>query len=208
MARSLLYKWFPVVILAPAALFIGMLSAQTDRYQPAIPQDLVRLVNKGRDLRTQGQFDRSIALLDSVLKKRPDYYLAFYNRTLALAEKCGKNADSEAIAAVTASFDTCIALMMRYSIPDPSIYNSKGWFLMMQSSYPAAEASFQLALKKVDFLPETGKIKLYNNIGVLYLYWGKYENARKYLTIASDKYGSELAKDNLKTLNGLSKSKW
>lgn len=136
MASKIPHPWLFIVLIAVAAIFIKSSFAQTDRYQTTITPDLVRLMEKGRVLRTNGQFDKSIEILDSVLKKQPDYYLASYNRALALAEKCGKNEDSTTITAVIASFDTSISIMKRFSIPDPSIYNSKGWFLLTINSSP------------------------------------------------------------------------
>jgi Flp pilus assembly protein TadD len=61
------------------------------------------------------------------------------------------------------------------------------------------------ALKQVDKLPEAGQRKVYNNIGTLYLNMGRYGEARKYLTIAAEKYDSKQAREDLDLLGKMAK---
>lgn len=183
---------FAVVSLLPAVTL-----AQTDKYGQTVPTQLQEQVERARSMRlpNSGRYDakESVTLLQDALQKKPDYYRALYNLALAQAE-----ANDYDKAKVT--FEKAFEVAAKQNIRDGSIYNSAGWVAMRFGDYAAAEELLKKALELKDENQEGTNRAIYNNLGLVYFYTQRFDDARQYLKVAASEYGSASASDTLKLI--------
>lgn len=164
-----------------------------DRYQPEIPSAAVQQMNEAQALRRQGEHEAAIGQLNRLVREQPDYYLAWYS--LGLAHAALQQYDE-----ATRAFDRALAIREEKGIEEYTILNSSGWVLMLQGRYDPAEDRFRQALALGDKLPEASRVKVLNNLGLLSVYRGDTQQARKYLDQAVKKYDSGQAQRSLELL--------
>ena len=128
-------------------------------------------IDQGRAQRIAGNVDQSIQTLKEVVAKEPSNFRAQYNLAMALAETEQKDATAS-------TFAKAIELGETQGVPDPTIYNSYGWFLMQQGKFTEAKRQFDKGMTYVDRLPDSSKQRLLNNIGLLYLQTGQIDKAQ------------------------------
>lgn len=161
-----------------------------DIFQDLISSELVNKVDQAKLLRENKQPEKSIEILKGVVHQSPEYYRAHFNLGLAYADTRDPN---NAIV----SYKRALEIKQKYGLTEGSIYNCIGIAYLEIGDYVSSESWLKKGLENLQHLTYPSKQKLYNTIGVLYIYMKRYDEAKKYLKIASDEYGFKLAKDNL-----------
>lgn len=172
-----------------------VLAQQRDQFGQSIVPEQDQLINKAKTLRLpygkmrdKAREDalQAISILEPIVQANPDQYRALFNLALAHHE-------AGDYAAANATFEKAIAVKQKQSIPDISLLNSAGWVSMENGDYATAEKRLLMALGEIgNGNPQTQQ-SVYNNLGQLYFYTQRFDEAEKYLTIAQDKYGSKAA---------------
>ncbi|MBI5695970.1 MAG: tetratricopeptide repeat protein [Nitrospirae bacterium] len=181
-------------------IFASLVSdaSSSDRWQPNIPDNAVRDMESGRNLRRQGKFKESYARFNRAISVAPEYFLAHYNLGLAYA-------DANELDKAIDSLETAKSIREKFNIKDATIYNSLGYTYLLAGKYENAEKSFFDCKKNESLLSTTSKQKLYNNMGVLYQFWGKFDKSENAYKTAKEKYESNKAGNNLVSLNNTRK---
>lgn len=156
-------------------------------------QSLESQIDQGRTLRLAGQIEQSIKALNDVLAKDPTSFRAQYNLALALSSTEKKDAAETA-------FQKTIQLGEAQGMPDPTIYNSYGWFLMTQGNLPAAKVQLDKGLAYLDRLPSASQQRLLNNLGVWYMQTRQLDLAQRTFQRAATEFGSSGAQKNLQVV--------
>ena len=151
-----------------AFIFFGSASAQD------------AAIDQGRTLRIDGNIDQSIQTLKEVVAKDPSNFRGLYNLAMALAESPQKDA-------AAGDFAKAIELGEEQGMPDPTIYNSYGWYLTQQGKFAEAQLQYDKGMKYFDKLPDDSKQRLLNNIGLLYLQTGQIDKAEAQFAQTADK---------------------
>ncbi len=142
---------------------------------------------------------KAVDILKELLQTKPDYYRAYYNLGLAYSELNDyENAKK--------SFDEAFKIREKYNIPDVTIFNSAGWVSMKYSDFKRAEDLFKQGISLKDKNNFSSNRSLYNNLGVLYFNTQRFDDAKKYLTIAKNEYKSEAAANTLKIIDEIEKT--
>lgn len=138
------------------------------------------------------EFDpsKSIAILKDVISKKNDYYRAYFNLGLAYAE-IGEVEESRG------AFERALVIRKEFNIKDITLLNSYGWTRLNIGDYDNAERLFKSAIDDKAFGSDYTNSAIYNNLGLLYFYTQRFEEAKNYLKIAVDSYSSESAGNTL-----------
>ncbi len=192
------YRAIFVVLVLLAGL--GGDAVARDPFQRDIGDAQAAQLDEAAQLRSAGKTDEAIGVLSALTKSNPNYYSAQYNLGLAYADK-------KQYAQAKQHLQAAADLQQKYRIVDPTLYNSLGWTYLIQNDYAHAEQYLGSAYKQFDKLPTPdAKRKLLNNYGLLYLSKGDHAKAEPLLTRAANEYNSELAKENLTTLQEVRKT--
>ena len=170
--------------------------SQSDPYQPDIPPEQVLKLGEAREKRLAKDHEASKKILEEILREQPDYFTAYYNLALVYGSM---EMPEEAIK----NFEKAAEIRKEKNIQEYSIYNALGWFYMANEQYDAAEKNFLEAIKYEEFNDEQTNRLVFNNIGLLYYNQRKFDLAKKYLTIAIEKYNSTTAVKNLESVRKL-----
>ena len=162
----------------------------TDEIQENIPPEQVSHLKEARRLRKNGEYSDAIKQLEQILNAEPNYYNAQLNLALAYYND---NKLAEALEA----FNKALSIKEREGIEDYHIFNMVGWVHFEMGEFAQAEEHFKEALKHENKLSFKTKKVLYNNVGLLYLYLNKLDEAETYLEIAVEKYNNQGAAKNL-----------
>jgi Tfp pilus assembly protein PilF len=185
------------LILAFAFLHLPMHAdaQQRDQFGQAILPQQDQLIDKAKTLRlpfgkmkgkAQEDARQAISILEPIIQSNPDQYRALFNMALAQHE-------AGDYAKANATFEQAIAVRQKQSIPDISLLNSAGWVSMENGDYATAEKRLLMALREIGNGSPQTQASVYNNLGQLYFYVQRFDEAAKYLTIARDKFGSKAA---------------
>jgi tetratricopeptide (TPR) repeat protein len=191
-------------IVAAIMIFaISPASAQSrDAFGQAFDPALTTKVDQARELRLPGKKSsgaarenakKSAALLQEIVKKQPDYYRAWFNLGLAL-NQAGDYPGAKA------AFEKAIELRTKLSIKDISLLNSAGWAAMQNGDYGSAEIWLRMALADIGQGSSSTKSSVYYNLGQLYFFTQRFDQARAFLKIARDQFGSQQAAETLKLI--------
>jgi tetratricopeptide (TPR) repeat protein len=195
----------PLFLIAAAfsMMFVSPLAAQSlDQFGQAVDPALATKVDQARQMRLPGSKSpdaardsarKSAVILQDIVKKRPDYYRAWFNLGLAL-NQTGDYAGAKA------AFEQAIALRTKLSIKDISLLNSAGWAAMQNGDYASAETWLLIALKDIDQGSASTKGSIYYNLGQLHFFTQRFDQARAYLKIARDQFGSQQAVETLRLI--------
>ena len=183
-----------------AATLCSPALAQVDTFQREIPAADVGALKQAQALRDQKRQKEAVAVLESLVARRPDYFNAQYELGLALSDA------PDDIPKAVPAFEKAVALKRSHSeITDAHVLNSLGWAYMYTGKTAKAEATLKEAESQADQLTPDVRKKLYNNLGYLYLNSGNPAQAERYLRIAAEKYESKQAQSNLATLEAVRK---
>ncbi len=182
--------------IALLMLTLPTVVSAADPFQPDIAARDLAQFDQAAELRRQGKLDKAIPMLEELTARNPDYYRAQSSLALAYAET--KHYDK-----AEARFKSAAQLQKKLHITDPTLFNSFGWMSLVNGDYKTAEVQFQNAERDFDKLSPDSKRKLLNNTGLLYMYKQNYPKANVYLERAAKEFDSDLAKENLKTLEVL-----
>lgn len=187
---------FSILAAAPA-------SAQSvDQFGQSVDPALASKVDQARQLRLPGtkssnaareSAKKSAVMLQDIVQKKPDYYRAWFNLGLAL------NQAGDYTGAKTA-FEKAIALRAKLSIKDITLLNSAGWAAMQSGDYVSAEMWLRMAVADISQGTDSTKGSVYYNIGQLYFFTQRFDQARAFLKIARDQYGSKQAVETLRLI--------
>jgi tetratricopeptide (TPR) repeat protein len=165
----------------------------------ASAQDIGAQIDRGRALRMEGKVDQSIETLKDATAKDSSNFRAQYNLALGLAGTDQKvAADSAFLKAIEAG--------EAQGMPDPTIYNSYGWFLMQQGKYSAAEQQFNKGVKHIDALSDGSKQRLLNNLGMLYMQTDRIDKAQAQFSKTASAFDSAGAKRSLAIIQTIKKN--
>jgi len=134
-------------------------------------QDAAARIDHARQLRLDGNAGQSIQALQGVMANDPSNFRGQYNLALALAENNQKDA-------AISAFEKAVDLGEKQGVPDATVYNSYGWFLMQQGKYAAAERQFKTGTKYIDKLSDKSRQRLLNNLGLLYMQTDQLDKAQ------------------------------
>ena len=132
----------------------------------------------------------AVRALEAIVAAKPDYYRGLFNLGLAY-DQAGDYAKANE------TFDKAIALRGSLAIKDISLLNSAGWVSMQNGDYANAEKRLLLALENIAQGERFTQAAIYNNLGQLYFFTQRFDEAGKFLTIAKDQYGSKSAANTL-----------
>ena len=104
--------------------------------QDDIPTDILAKYKLGRILRKSDKNKAAINILKEVVKKQPQFSLAWFNLALAY-EALGDNENAEA------AFNKTISLATEQNSHDARLYNAYGMFLFKQKRYQEAAVQFE-----------------------------------------------------------------
>ena len=175
------------------ALLVGVAQpawGKADRFQPEIPEESVQILEDARDIRRNGDYKRAVNTLKPLLNREPDYFLAHYNLALNYLE-LGKYESAEH------EFSEAKKIRERLTLPEATIYNSFGWFYLIQGKYNEAKENFLKGVQHQEYLNQKSKGKLFHNLGRLYTYEGELQLGEKYLEKAV-RQGNKRASSTLK----------
>jgi Tfp pilus assembly protein PilF len=184
-----------VIALASLTVSLPAVAQQRDQFGQAILPEEDRLIDRAKTLRlpygklpdkAREDARQSITILEPIISSNPEHYRALFN--LALAQHEAGN-----YAQANQTFEQAIAVRQKQSIPDISLLNSAGWVSMENGDYTTAEKRLLMALREIGNGSPQTQASVYNNLGQLYFYTQRFDEAEKYLTIARDKYGSKSA---------------
>jgi tetratricopeptide (TPR) repeat protein len=175
-----------------------------DQFGQDVPPDFNKKIDEIKEYRLPYQNNtkynprKAIDLANELLKTKPDYYRAYYNLGLAYSELNDYENASK-------NFDKAFEIREKYKIPDVTIFNSAGWVSMKFGDYKKAEDLFKRGIALEDKNKESSNRSLYNNLGLLYFNTQRFDEAKKYLTVARDKYKSDSAANTLKIIEEIEK---
>lgn len=169
-----------------------------DPYQPRISPESVTQLQAARSLRRQQDYDRAIEAFEDLVRAEPDYYRAHYNLGLAYADSGEYEKAIEAL-------EEALTIRNEERLPEYTIFNSIGWVHLLKGDYSAAERHFQAGLDQVERLDDDSHLRVLNNLGLLYLYSGRYQEAQETLESAVEEFGSETASRSLELLQAVRK---
>ena len=166
----------------------------TDQFGQTVPAELAAKVEKARQLRLPYvpayNPEEAVRLLREVVAEKDDYYRAWFNLGLAY----GEVGDYEE---ANSAFNRAVSIMEEEGIEDITIFNSAGWVNLTAGKYDIAEELFKRGLMMKEHGSEYTVRALYNNIGLLYFYTQRLDEAEEYLTIARNEFNSESAAKTL-----------
>jgi tetratricopeptide (TPR) repeat protein len=152
--------------------------------EPAVEEIVV--TNRGLRLPYGKTADKAVAdaraaatALHQVVGTHPRYFRAWFNLALAQAE-------AGDYAAARKSFDEAIKIRDEEKIPDITVLNSAGWVSLNNGDYGKAEQYLLRALKEIDKGTQFTNAAVHNNLGQLYFFTQRLDEAEKFLKIAKD----------------------
>jgi Tfp pilus assembly protein PilF len=186
-------------LLLAVALSSASHAQQRDQFGQAVLPAQDQAIDRAKQLRlpygkvrerARNDARQSISILEPIIKSNPEHYRALFNLALAQHEAGDYPTAKQ-------TFDQAIAVRQKLSIPDISLLNSAGWVSMENGDYAAAEDRLLMALKDIENGSPQTQASVYNNLGQLYFYTQRFDEAEKYLTIARDKFASKAAGETL-----------
>jgi Tfp pilus assembly protein PilF len=132
----------------------------------------------------------AVKTLEAIVAAKPDYYRGLFNLGLAY-DQAGD------FAKANETFEKAIELRRTLGVKDISLLNSAGWVSLQNGDYATAEKRLLLALENINQGAPFTQSAVYNNLGQLYFFTQRFDEARKYLTIAKIKFASKSAADTL-----------
>lgn len=198
--RLVRYLLITAVILTTAPS--TTLAQSQDAFGQAFDPALASKVELARKLRLPGgksstsakeSAKKSVAILEEVVRKQPTYYRAWFNLGLAL-NQAGDYPGAKA------AFEKAVDLRVKLSIKDISLLNSAGWAAMQNGDYASAEKWLRMALGDIGQGSASTKGSVYYNLGQLYFFTQRFDQARAHLKIARDQFGSKQAAETLKLI--------
>ncbi|HEV8239011.1 MAG TPA: tetratricopeptide repeat protein [Thermoanaerobaculia bacterium] len=185
-----------ITITAAAWLVGGASHAVGDAFQPQIPAPIVADVDAARAKLQQGTLDEAISILDKAVAAQPNFFRAHYNLGLA---KLRKGDVDDGIRSLTQA----LQLREKEGLKDATIYNSLGYAYMVKRDWANGEKYLRAAAQHETENTQTSNQKVYNNLGLLYLYTGRFDDARKVFVVARDRFGSTQAAASLALVDQL-----
>jgi tetratricopeptide (TPR) repeat protein len=108
--------------------------------QLQVPADVYRAYEAARSARVAGNPRLAVPALETVVKRSPTFFMAWYNLALA-SSAAGDRVKAEE------AYKRAIALEPSQPVRDPSVYNSYGHLLLQQGRKPEARAALEKALE-------------------------------------------------------------
>jgi len=142
----------------------------------------------------------SIELLQKMVKEKPDYYRGHYNLGLAYME-------TKEYSKSKASFDRALDIRKEQNIADATIFNAAGWSAMKAQDYKRAEKLFLQGVTNKALNSKNSNATLFANLGLLYFYTQRFDEALKYLSIAQKEYGSTSARTTIDSIKEIRSKK-
>jgi Flp pilus assembly protein TadD len=171
----------------PAAILLLLLAPTA-----TLAQSIDARLDQAKAQRYSNQTAQANQTVEQVLAQDPGNFRANYTKGLIQNDL---NDRAGAIRTLTGT----IQRLNGAPAPDPAIYNTLGWMLMVDGDYKAAERWYLTGYAQRERLPAESRRKLLNNLGALYSLRGDRTSATRYFNEAA-KAGSPAARGNLKRL--------
>lgn len=175
---------------------------EVDDFGQKVPISFSETVKKAKSMRLpysdEYNPNNSVKILTELINEKSDYYRALYNLGLAYSELGEYQKANE-------TFDKALKIREEQQLEDLTIFNSAGWVSLNEQNYERAEKLFKKGLEYESVNSLYSNRALHNNIGLLYFYTQKFDDSKKYLEKATEKYNSESAKDTLKIIENIEK---
>ncbi|WP_136658950.1 tetratricopeptide repeat protein [Nitratireductor sp. XY-223] len=174
-------------------------AAAADKFGQNVPAHLEKKVLQARLMRLPYQKDRydpkkSAKLLEEVVAAKPDYYRAYFNLGLTYHE-LGDYEKS------TVAFDKALRIRREQKIDDFTLINTAGWVSLKNGDLIRAERLLLIAAKATKGTDTYTEGAVHSNLGEVYFLTQRFDDARRHLTIASEKFGSRDAAYYLDLIN-------
>lgn len=184
-SRAVLASCVLLLAIAPIA---GV--AQSHDVPPAQGAAFAEAMN----LRSIGDHDAALSKFSLLRAAEPNSFTINYEygRLLAQMKKYRE---------ASAALDVAIKLMDRVDTKDLTVYNTKGFVLLMLNDFEQALVFFAKEIDSPRFKSnsDASRMKVHNNAGLAYLQLDRYLDAQKQFEIAKA-LGSSLAKKNLEII--------
>lgn len=181
-------------------IFMATASVAADKFKQDVPPGFEKKIIEAKEYRLpyNEKYDpeKSVKILKDLLKVKPDYYRAHYNLGLAYSELNDYQNAKE-------SFEKAFEMREKESIPDVTIFNAAGWASMKAGDYKRAEELFMKGIELKKDNTFRSNRALYNNLGLLYFNTQRFNEAKRYLEVARDEYGSRSAANTLQIIKEL-----
>ena len=164
---------------------------EVDKFGQAISAELQDKVAQARRMRLKYHRDEydpkaSVALLESVVKEKPDYFRAHFN--LGLSHHVVGNYSK-----AKESFDNALKIRELEDIDDFTVVNSAGWVSLRHGDFMRAER----LLKEAEILSKNTQSfterAVVSNLGELYFLTQRFDESKAYFEISRDKYENQSA---------------
>ncbi len=143
---------------------------------------------------------KSVNILFEMVKEKADYYRGHYNLALAYYELKEYAKSKE-------SFNKALEIRQRLKIEDATIFNAAGWVAMQLQDYKRAQELFLQGVALKHLNTQSSNATLFGNLGQLYFYMQRFNEALKYLTIAKEQYGSTSVQTTIESIKEIQSKK-
>ncbi len=165
---------------AALCMIIGGVALSADIYQSEVPDAIAKKTKEAQELRLQNKLADARAILESVVKEYPNYFLGHYNLGLTY----GAQNENDA---ATAELERAQQINLDRKLGEPTIYNALGWIYFENSQYPKARAQFEMAMQPEIFpkLNSDSQRKVLNNLGLTWAHLGEPVKATQFFEMAA-----------------------
>lgn len=195
---------YVLIIISFLCLNSNVSADQVDSFGQSVPDNFNQRIEDARLYRLpySGKYDpnKSIEIINQLVAERQDYYRGYFNLGLAYGELKEFSKAQE-------SFSKALEIRAKLGLPDTTIFNSAGWVCMNAGNIDCAKNYFEQAISENRDTPNFTTKAAYNNLGQLYFNAQRFDEAKRYLRIAYDKFGSTAAGDTLKLIDEIEKSR-
>ena len=185
--------------LTRSCAFMLMVTSIASIAQPQdVPPEQQTTFAEAMKLRaTAGKQEGAYLLFTQVHAAAPGSFTVNYEYGRLLAQMKKYREASEVL-------DTAIKLMDRLDTGELTVYNTKGFVLLMLNQYDQAIDFFRKEINSPKFskLPSEARMRVHNNAGLAHLNLNQYIEAQQHFEIARS-LGSSLAKKNLEIIGSI-----
>jgi tetratricopeptide (TPR) repeat protein len=175
-----------VILLATT----GAAAAQ-DKFGQTVPRQLEDKVLEARAKRLPYNKqnynpEESVRMLEEAVAENPLYYRAHFNLGLAYHELGDYTKSTEA-------FDAALKIREEQDIDDATLLNTAGWVSLKNGDFRRAETLLKRAEEETRGTDTFTEGAVHGNLGQVYFLTQRFDQAKRHLTIARDRFDSKEA---------------
>ncbi|MGI9373066.1 MAG: tetratricopeptide repeat protein [Hyphomicrobiales bacterium] len=176
-----------------------------DKFGQTVPHQLEQTVAEARKLRLPYLREmynpkKSVELLEGVIKRKPDYFRAYFNLGLAYHEL----GDYEK---AKMAFDKALEIRAAENLNDFSVVNTAGWVSMNHGDFERAEKLLKEAERLAQGSGTFTEGATQGNLGELYYLTQDFDKSKQYFIRSRDEYDNQSAQFYLDQIDAIEKKK-